>query len=82
MTLQVTYHDMKRADKREEMEQQAFSRLGTKSGGFGKFSEHFRVLSRTGAFDIRTELEQYCVGEGVPLDALLHACPTLKQLTE
>lgn len=70
-----TYKDMGRPEMREVMANRPVSSLGTQSGNFGKFTEQFRVLSKTGANELRMELEA-----ALGSTELLEHCPTLKSL--
>jgi hypothetical protein len=54
--------------------------LGTKSGGFGKFNEQFKVVSEDGISKIIQELVEISATNRALIGDLLEDAPTLKKL--
>lgn len=77
---QYTYKDMSRPEKRDLMSHCCVASLGTQSGGFGRFTEEFRVVSFTGIGNIRNEIECLSKHLNVDYQYMVNGCPTLKEL--
>lgn len=77
---QFNYKNLTKEDKRKEMSDENVSCLGTKSGGFGPFTTHFKVVSGKGRNEITAEVKRYCDNVGVDFNALIDALPTLKDV--
>lgn len=71
---QYTYKDMSKPEKREWMSKCHVASLGTQSGGFGMFTEQFRVLTLSGSKVIISEIKKECPTFGI------ENCPTLMEL--
>ncbi len=80
MFLEFTYSDMKKQDSRDEIMSESFCSVGTKSGNFGLFQEHFRTISKNGAEQIKDELEYAASAIGVNYDDLMEVLPKIKDL--
>lgn len=78
---EFTYNSLKNLDSRQEMLGENISSLGWQAGGFGIFNEQARVLTLSGANQIKAELEVFLIGVKNGCDFnLTEECPTLSEL--
>jgi hypothetical protein len=75
-----TYKDLTKPVNREYMSMLDVCSLGTKSGGFGKFNEQFKVVSEDGISKIIQELVEISATNSALISDLLEDAPTLKKL--
>ncbi len=77
---QVTYSQLKTQEWREVVKDDLFTSVGTQSGGFGIFQEHFRTISLNGSNEIKKELKATADLLGVSYDEFMESMPELKRL--
>ncbi len=77
-----TYNDLKKQENRDEMKALGVSSLGTKSGNYGTFTEHFKVISVGRFSQVKSELEETASILGVSYDDLMLSMPKLKEALE
>lgn len=80
MLYQYTYNQLKKEEFREDIQEIGFASIGTQAGQFGKFTEHFRAISLSGANRVKKELEDTASLIGVSYDQLMESMPELKEL--
>lgn len=77
---EYTYRDMTKPERREWMSHCQVASLGTKAGGFGKFTEEFKVVSFIGKGNIANEIEWLAKHLNVDHEYIMNECPTIKEL--
>lgn len=77
---EYTYRDMTKPKQRECMGKCDVASLGTQSGGFGVFTEQFRVLTLNGRNQIESEMRHTAKQLGLDYESILNGCPTLFKL--
>ena len=77
---QFTYAAIKKPSQRQEMLDEDVSSLGTQSGNYGLFTEQARVLTLSGANEIKEELRKLAVLLGFDSKCMLRDMPTLEKL--
>ncbi len=77
---QFTYNDLKKQYSRDEIIDENVSIIGTKSGNYGAFTEHFKALSSNGAESLKRELTYTAEMIGLDYDQFMESMPQLKEL--
>lgn len=80
MSNEYTYSDMAKPICRERMAKCGVSKLGTQSGGFGKFQGHFTVLSEQALANVRSDAIAYCSSNNISKEQFLDIFPSLKSI--
>lgn len=82
MLTQYTYAQLRKAEHREDIKSELFASVGTQSGGFGNYKEHFRTISKEGADVLKRELEYTAGLIGVTYEQFMESMPELKKIIE
>ena len=80
MITTYTYAQLRTAKCRADIKEEEIASVGTQSGGFGNYQEHFRTVSTECQTNIKNELIDTAGMIGVTYDELLQSIPTLSRL--
>ena len=80
MRTEYTYAQLRKADCRADIKEEEIASVGTQSGGFGNYQEHFRTVSTEGQTNIKNELIDTAGLIGVSYHELMYSLPTLLRL--